>query len=333
MLLFALGASGAFGLSLSAALGVALGALEERTFEDGEHKARPLIDVQGEDAYVVQSLHGGPDQGGPEKLLRLLFFLATLRDHGASRVTAVVPYLAYARKDRRTQPMDPISSRYIAQLFEAVGTDTLMTLEVHNPAAFDNSFRCRAVHLHSHPLFDEIAAREDDGGGFVVASPDPGGVKRAALWHQALEQRLGRRLGQAYLDKSRSGGAVGGSSMVVGEVAGATVLVFDDIISTGSTIARAGMALKKAGARRVLAFAAHGLFGGEAASVLAEAPVERVFVSDSIPPFRLPRDFVESRVGVVGAAPLFADAIRRQAGGARERADQSAATAAAADRR
>jgi len=312
MLIFALAASHTFGSALAAALGVTPSAHEERAFEDGEHKARPLVDVHGEDVLVVQSLHAGPEQATSDKLLRLLFFVATLRDHGAARVTAVVPYLAYARKDRRTQPYDPIGSRYVAQLLEAVGTDVLMTLEVHNPAAFDNAFRFRALHLHCHALFDEIAVRYDDGGPLVVASPDPGGVKRATLWQHALEQRLGRSLGPVFLDKSRSGGAVGGSTMVVGDVTGATVLLYDDIIATGTTIARAATSLAAAGARRILAFAAHGLFVGEAAAAMGAAPIERVFISDSIPPFRLPKNFVQPPVEVIASAPLFAAAIRQQ---------------------
>jgi len=316
MLLFALGASHAFGSSLASALDLSLSPHEERGFEDGEHKARPLVDVRGADVYVVQSLHGGPEQESADKLIRLLFFLATVRDHGAARVTAVVPYLAYARKDRRTQPYDPIGSRYLAQLFESVGTDVLLTLEVHNPAAFDNSFRCRAVHVSAHPLFEEAATRCDDGSALVVASPDPGGVKRVLLWRETLERRIGRPLGQAFLDKTRREGVVGGSTIVIGDVAGATVLILDDIVSTGTTMARAASALVAGGARRIFAFAAHGLFVGDAATVLRTAPIERVYVSDSIPPFRLPQEWIGSRVEVLGAAALFAAAIRRQAGAA-----------------
>ncbi|HXY22243.1 MAG TPA: ribose-phosphate pyrophosphokinase-like domain-containing protein, partial [Burkholderiaceae bacterium] len=101
MLIFALSASRGFGSSLAAALSLPLSEHEERAFEDGEHKSRPLVDVSGQDVVVVQSLHSGPEQDGPDKLVRLLFFLATLRDHGATRVMVVAPYLAYARKDRR----------------------------------------------------------------------------------------------------------------------------------------------------------------------------------------------------------------------------------------
>jgi ribose-phosphate pyrophosphokinase len=88
-----------------------------REFEDGEHKARPLDPVRGADVYVVQSLHGGPTESANDKLCRLLFFIGALKDTGAARVTAVVPYLCYARKDRRTKQNDPVATRYVASLF------------------------------------------------------------------------------------------------------------------------------------------------------------------------------------------------------------------------
>jgi ribose-phosphate pyrophosphokinase len=102
---------------------------------------------------VTQSLHGGPALSANDKLCRLLFFIGALKDAGAASVTAVVPYLCYARKDRRTKPNDPVTTRYVAGLFESVGTDAIMTLEVHNPAAFENAFRCRAITLTGTPSF------------------------------------------------------------------------------------------------------------------------------------------------------------------------------------
>ena len=122
---------------------------EERECEDGEHKARPLISVRGKNVFVVQSLYGDDRQSGNDKLCRLLFSIDALKDAAAARVTAVVPYLAYARKDRKTKPRDPVTTRYVAALFEAVGIDTVMTLDVHNLAAFQNAFRCRPEHLEA----------------------------------------------------------------------------------------------------------------------------------------------------------------------------------------
>ena len=136
MQLFALAATADLGRAVAAALNVPLAAHEERGFEDGEHKVRPLDDVAGNDVYVVQGTHGGPDESANDKLVRLIFFIGALKDAGAARVTAVVPYLAYARKDRRTKPNDPVTTRYVAQMMESVGADCVVTLEVHNPAAF-----------------------------------------------------------------------------------------------------------------------------------------------------------------------------------------------------
>jgi ribose-phosphate pyrophosphokinase len=308
--LFALDASREFGARVAEALGQPLGPHEERAFEDGEHKARPLASVRGADAYVIQSLHGGPDESVNDKLVRLLFFLATLRKNGAARVTAVIPYLAYARKDRQTKPRDPVTTRYMAELLEAAGADAVVTLEVHNAVAFQNAFRRAAWHLDSRRLFLAHLLPGLGEGPLVVASPDPGGVKRAQLFREMLETVTGRAAGAAFMEKRRSAGVVTGD-LLVGQVAGATVLVVDDLISSGGTMLRAAEALRAAGAAQVIALAAHGLFTGRAAEALARPEVDRWLVSDTVPPFRLPPELAARRLETVSAAPLFAAAIRR----------------------
>ena len=120
---FSLNSGRGFGERVASALRTSLSAHEERDFEDGEHKSRPLVSVRGRDVFVVQSLHGEPGQGVNDKLCRLLFFLGALADASAERVTAVIPYLCYARKDRKTKPRDPVTTRYVARLFEAVGVE------------------------------------------------------------------------------------------------------------------------------------------------------------------------------------------------------------------
>lgn len=313
MLLFALEATRELGGAIARELGQSLALVEERTFEDGEHKVRPQVDPLGQDVYVVQSLHGGPTASGDEKLMRLLMLVATLRDHGARRVTAVVPYLAYARKDRRTQPFDPVSMRVVAQLLEAVNLDALITLEAHNRAAFDNALRLRAIHLDPGALFAAAVEPLLGSEPVVVASPDIGGIKRVQLWRELLEARCGRPLGQAFVDKRRAAGVVSGGTLVAGEVRDATVLLLDDLIASFGTLARAAETLHAAGARRVLAFAAHGLFAGNAAVTVQASRIERVFVTDTVPPFRLAGTPALKRVEVLGTAPLFAAEIRRQA--------------------
>ena len=156
---FALDATADLGRAVAQELWVSLAPHEEREFEDGEHKARPLNSVEGADAYVIQSLHSGPLQSAADKLCRLLFFIGALKDAGAARVTAVTPYLCYARKDRRTKARDPVTTRYLAKLFESVGTDMIVTLDVHNPSAFENAFRCRTITATAAPLFVDYAKR------------------------------------------------------------------------------------------------------------------------------------------------------------------------------
>lgn len=310
MLLFSLDSDVTFAQALASSLGIALAPHEDRRFEDGEHKLRPLLDPRGSDAYVVYSLHGGPQDSPHDKLCHLLMFIATLREHGAARVTAVVPYLAYARKDRQTKPFDPVTLRYVAQLFEAVGTSQVIVLEAHNVAAFQNAFRCTTLHLEAHGAFDAIVTELAGMGALAVASPDPGGVKRAQLWRESLEKRLLRSVGFAMVDKRRSAGVVSSDNLVAGEVGGMTVLLLDDLIASGDTMKRAAVALRQAGAREVLAFAAHGLFVGAAADMLGDDSISRIVVTDSVPPFRLPpHAAVRSKLRVVSAAPLFAQAI------------------------
>ena len=311
MMLFSLETDNAFAAALASELGVSVAAHEERRFPDGECKLRPLVDVQGADACVVLGLHGGPVDSPHDKLWRLLAFVATLRDHGAARVTAVVPYLAYARKDRRTKPHDPVGLRYVAQLFEAVGTDALIVLEAHNVAAFQNAFRIPATSLEAHRALAAPARALAGGGALAVASPDPGGVKRAQLWRESLEEQLATPVGFAMVDKRRSAGVMSTFGLVAGDVAGATVLLLDDLIGSGETMRQAAVALRSAGAVSVVACAAHGLFIEQAAAVLADDAIDRLVVTDSVPAFRLSAQApVRGKLQVVSCAPLFADAIR-----------------------
>ncbi len=312
MKIFGLESSPGFAQAVAGHLGVGLAAHEERTFEDGEHKARPLESVRGEDAFVVSGLYGEPGASVHDKLCRLLFFVATLKEHGARSVTAVAPYLCYGRKDRQTRLHDPVTTKYLAQLLEAAGTDLVMTLEVHNIVAFQNAFRRPTVHLDARSVFAAHAAGLAGDGPVVVVSPDPGGVKRAQLFREHLEETLGRPVSGAFVEKRRTGGVVSGN-LFVGEAHGATALLIDDMISTGGTLARAGEACLANGATQVVAYAAHGLFNGDPAATLGASPLERIVVTDSVPPFRLAPPLLGGKVEIVSVAPLVADAIGRLA--------------------
>jgi ribose-phosphate pyrophosphokinase len=242
--------------------------------------------------------------------VRLLFLVGTLRDAGAARVTAVLPYLGYARKDRRTKPRDPVTTRYVAELFEAVGTDCVTTIDVHNLAAFQNAFRCRSEHLEAASLFVAYLAPLVGDAPVTVVSPDAGGIKRAEAFRQRLEARLARPVGSAFAEKHRSSGEVSGEGFV-GPVDGRVAVIVDDLISGGTTVARAARACRDRGARQVVAVATHGVFAATAAAVLGGADVERVVVTDTIPAARVPAGALADKLVRLSVAPLVAEAIRR----------------------
>jgi len=309
--LFAVNASRAFGEQVAQILGIALRAHEEREFEDGEHKIRPRVSVRAQDVYVIQSLYSDPAQSVNDKLCRMLFFLGALRDAAAGRVTAVIPYLAYARKDSKTQTRDPVTTRYVAALIEAVGVDRVVTLDVHNLAAYQNAFRCQAEHLEANKLFIAyLAPLLKAEHKIAVVSPDVGGIKRAERFRAALGRALNRELSIAFVEKARAKGVLS-LGRLVGDVADRVVVVIDDMIGTGSTLAHAARACKEQGARQVFAAASHGVFVGAASSILSAPELDRIMVTDSIPPFRLDAALAARKLVVLSAAGLFAEAIRR----------------------
>src|SRR5512139_1195179 len=308
--LFALNGTRELGEKIGASLGCRLTAHEERSFEDGEHKIRPLDAVAGCDVHVVHCLHGGPDESPNDKLCKLLFFIGALKDAGAARVTAVTPYLCYARKDRRTKANDPVTIRYLAALFEAVGIDAIVTLDVHNEAAFENAFRCRSVALTTAPLLVEKIGAIAGDRPLCVVSPDLGGGKRADVLREALERSLQRPIGKAFVEKHRSSGRVSGD-LFAGDAEGALCIVVDDLVSTGGTLVRAAKAARNHGAREVIACVAHGLFMPGAETALADPSIDRIIVTDTVPPFRLPHGPVLAKLDQISAAPLLAGAIRK----------------------
>jgi ribose-phosphate pyrophosphokinase len=308
--LFALNSSRDLGDRIGRNLGMALSAHEERDFEDGEHKARPLVNVRNRDVFVVQSLYSDAQQSVNDKLCRLLFFLGALHDASAERLTAVIPYLCYARKDRKTKSRDPVTSRYIACLLEAVGTDRVVTLDVHNLAAFQNAARNHTDHLEAKKLFVDYFVPRLQQDEVVVVSPDVGGIKRAEDFRQALSRALNREIPSAFMEKYRSAGVVSGAA-VVGDVADKTAIIIDDLISSGTTLARAAEACQERGAHTIYAAASHGVFVGKASKVLAHPALERVVITDTIPPFRLDPELLRAKVVVLETAPLFAAAIQR----------------------
>ena len=286
-LLFALHGSRDYATRVARHLGLVLADLEERTFEDGEHKTRALTPVENRNVVVFHGLYGDDERSVNDKLCRLLFFCGALKDAGARHVQVVAPYLCYARKERRTQYQDPIITRYVAALFEACRVDRLTTLEVHNVAAFDNAFRIPTRHIESAELFAGHFAGLPGDIELVAVSPDAGGAKRAESFRRALERHTGR---------------------AVGEVHDRIAVIVDDLISTGGTLLRAGQACRDAGARQVHAAATHGLFTG--GSEVVESPVfDGLVVADTVPPFRLDPALVARRLTILDSSASVAAAL------------------------
>jgi ribose-phosphate pyrophosphokinase len=309
--IFALGAGRPLGEQVARHLHLALSAHEEREFEDGEQKTRSLVNVRDRDVFVIYGLHGEDDRTGADKLCRLLFFIGALKDAGAARVTAVVPYLCYARKDRQTKPRDPVTTRYVAQLFEAIGADRVVVIDVHNIAAFQNAFRRGAVHLDTQAVFAQHITKEIGQEPLAVVSPDLGGEKRAELFRERLEGLLERPVAKGFMDKHRSMGKVTGE-IFAGDVEGRTAIVLDDLISTGGTMARTAAACRKHGANKVWLVATHGVFSKDAGAILRDAPFGRLLITDTAPlPPHLDMADMKGRVAIVSVAGLVAEAIRR----------------------
>lgn len=308
--LFTLTGTTDYAKRVSAQLEAPLYPVEERSFEDGEHKIRPLVPVEGNDAYIIHALHGDETHTVNDKLCRLLFLIGTLKDHGAARVTAVLPYLCYARKDRRTQLYDPVTSRYVAALFEAMGTDRVLTVEVHNVAAFENAFRCSTQHIDTAEFFATHFAPLAKDDKIVVVSPDAGGVKRAELFRRALEHKSAQPIDNAFVEKYRSGGVVTGGALV-GGVEGKTALILDDLISTGNTLLRAAKACRAAGARRVFGAAAHGLFTGGASELFSSSDFDGLVVADTVPLLETIALAARDRLTVLDSTGLVANVIAK----------------------
>lgn len=305
MMLFAFSEAAQLAKPLTEALDIALAPMEDRIFQDGEGKLRPLTSVRDEDVYILQSLSGDATLSVHDRLCRLLFFIATLRDHGAARITAVTPYLCYARKDRRTKPRDPLTLRYVAQMLDAVGCDRVVTLEVHNLMAFQNAFRCQTLHIGMEDVFSKIITQHQKDAPLVIVSPDPGGIKRAQILREALQERLKRPIGFAFVDKRRSAG-VRTVGMLSGDVEGKQAIIADDLISTGGTLLDAAAACRLNGAKTCTALAAHGVFSGGAPELVASTHFSEIIVSDSVQPST-------GGVTVVSCAPALASALKRLA--------------------
>jgi ribose-phosphate pyrophosphokinase len=223
--------------------------------------------------------------------------------------------MTLARKDRKTQIRDPVNSRYMAQLLEAAGVDRAITLDVHNPAALDNSFRIPVDHLSALPMMVNHFITQLPDTPITVASPDIGGVKRAQIFREMLESRLGREVELAFFEKRRAQGVVSGQALV-GDTKGRTVIIIDDLCATGGTLIRAAEGSIRAGAAAVYAAVTHAPHTPGLAAVLAHKALAGVVTTDSVGYQFGPLLTEEARrLTVLSIAPLFGEALQRMLSG------------------
>ena len=294
--------------------GLSLLPVEERRFPGGEFKLRPLESVRGRVVFVVQSLAGTDTAPVCERLVRLLFLLQGLHDGGA-RSVALVPYLAFARKDRRTQLRDPVTSRYVAELLEATHLECVVGLDVHNPAAFDNAFRIPTVHLTALPTMAAHFAGTVCDTALAVVSPDIGGIKRAQIFHEQLAAEVGGEVELAFVCKRRARDVVSGGRLS-GEVGGRTAIVLDDLCATGGTLIRAAQACRRAGAESVEVAVTHTPMPQGLDALLASEAISRIVVTDSVGIEAPALAAARGKLLTLPVAPLLGDAVRRMMTGA-----------------
>lgn len=308
--IFSLDTGKDFAQQVSAHMGLSLSKHEEREFEDGEHKIRPLESVRGKDAYLIQSLFSDEKMSVNDKLCRVLFFAGALKESSARKVILIIPYLCYARKDRKTKPRDPVTTKYIAKLMEAMGVDHIITLDVHNLQAYQNAFRCYTDHLEAKKLFVEYFSKSISDETIAVMSPDAGGMKRADAFRLSLEKLVKTELPLIFMEKKRSSGIVSGTSLV-GDPKNKTVIIIDDLISSGTTLTRAATACKEAGARSVFAAATHAVFSSKANENLQNPALDKMVITNSIPNPKIDPLLMKEKITVIDCSLLLSKCIER----------------------
>ncbi|HWF49363.1 MAG TPA: ribose-phosphate pyrophosphokinase [Solirubrobacteraceae bacterium] len=286
---------------IAAKLGVELSDVHSRTFSNGEVYCRFEESVRGADVFIVQPTCGNARTGltANDALMELLVMIDAAVGGSAHRVIAVTPWYGYSRQDKKSAPREPITARLVARMLESAGIDRLLTMDLHS-GQIQGFFQKPCDHMTALFMLTQYFADlglED----LVVVAPDAGRVK--------LNKRFASRIGAdlAILNKERPSQQVAEIGYVIGDVAGKTAVLVDDIIDTAGTLKAAALAVRDAGARRIYAAATHGVFSGNAWQNLASADFEQVVVTDTIP---LPAGAPDN-VRVLPCADLLTSSIRQ----------------------
>ena len=279
-------------------LGLKLTLAHIRRFADMEVFVEILENVRGEDVFVMQST----SYPANDNLMELLITLDALRRASARRITAVIPYFGYARQDRKSGSRTPISAKLVANLITEAGANRVLTMDLH-AGQIQGFFDIPVDNLYAAPLFARDIKEHHPGDDLIIVSPDVGGVVRA----RDIATRLGSDL--AIIDKRRQQAGHSEVMNVIGEVEGRDCVLIDDIVDSGGTHCNAADALMKHGARTASAYVTHGVLSGGAVARVAESPMTRMTITDSI---LATKDVAEaSNIRQLTIAPLLAEAMRR----------------------
>jgi ribose-phosphate pyrophosphokinase len=277
-----------------------LAEMELTRFADGEFDVKIGESVRGHDVFLLQPTCHPVS----ENLIQLFIILDALRRASASRITAVIPYYGYQRKEKKTQPRDPISAKLMANIIELAGANRVICVDLH-AEAIQGFFDIPVDALTATKILAR-RVRERHGHDVVIVSPDTGGALRARRMARILDAPI------AIIDKRRPRDDAVEVINVIGDVAGLKAVIVDDLISTGSTLAGAAHALRDKGATGVDVVTTHGVFTDGSLQRLHEAPIDEICVTDTIPFPNVQRAFDDApKLRILSVAPLIAEAIVR----------------------
>ena len=281
-------------------LGHSLVKANVKRFADNEVFVEILENVRGQDVFVIQSTSFPAN----DNLMELLIIMDALRRASAKRITAVLPYFGYARQDRKSGGRTPISAKLVANLITEAGANRVLTVDLH-AGQIQGFFDIPTDNLFSAPVFDRDIALKIGVQNLTMVSPDVGGVVRT----RALAKRVNADL--AIIDKRRERAGESEVMNVIGDVAGRTCILVDDIVDSGGTLVNAADALLANGARDVYAYITHGVLSGGAAARIASSKLKELVITDSIQPTEAIKKTANIRS--LSIADLISEAIQRTA--------------------
>lgn len=281
-------------------LKIELGEANTSRFSDGEFNFQILQNVRGADVFIVQPTCSSVDESVDEHILELLIMLDAFRRSSADRITAVIPYYGYGRKDRKDKPRVPISAKLIANLITAAGANRVLTMDLH-AGQIQGFFDIPVDHLFAAPVFIDYFMKHPIPN-LVVVSPDTGGAERA----RAYAKRLNVELALADKRRSKEKANVVEIMNIVGEVKGRNVLIIDDIVDTAGSLTQVAVALKEEGAEDIYACCSHAVLSGPAIERIDQSPIKELVVTNSIP---VNRKNDSPKIKRLSIAKLLAEAI------------------------